>query len=160
MCFLLFTCRCDLYMFFCGCDRLCICCLFLKQNRYICRIFQLVVSCLYVKCLSGRKYTRYLSFYFIMSRIIQGLSITLATITLFYTTKDWNCVSKFLCVSYEARTANEGPFQAFIFITLTCYILQAFFYMKFFDSMHLGTSLLRDTRSLLKNHQFSGFVCF
>ena len=131
------------------------------SNKCIKAFFQKVVSCMYLNFAMSwcnikfnPKYARFLSYYYLISRIMNGLTILCITIVLFYGTADvnWDCI---VCTSQESRNENGEALQIFLFFTMFCYVLQYFLYVYICDSMHLGISLFRNTKTLTMNTQFS-----
>ena len=138
-----------------------------KFKRIMSKFYQSVVSLLFVNCFTLKSrgnhfkmYTRYLSYYYITSRAVQGLIIVTITIVLFYVTENVdskNC-NKIFCTSTDSRYANPIPMQIALFVCFSCYIIQYLCYLSFFNSMHLGASLYRTTKTLTSNHQFSDAI--
>ena len=103
-------------------------------------------ACVCTGSLHGES-SRFLSYYYIITRITQGIFIVVISIVIFYATKDSNWDSVLL-PSAQARYAHSLELQLFLFATLFCYIMQYVFYRKMFDALHLGMLL-----------RFVTFVC-
>ena len=74
------------------------------------------------------KFSRYLSFYYLMARNLQGLILVLMTIGLYFGTMNSRFDCFFFCASPESRYANKRLFIAFLYIDLVCFV---FLYLCF-----------------------------
>ena len=138
-----------------------------KQNErlFLSALYQKIISCLYLSLLkwmpkNGKKkkrdYFGYLSYYYLTSRALQSSFILSVTLILFVLRVDWGHCP--ICTDFESRFAQSDQLMVFIIIALVASIAQYILYILFFNSMHLGTSLLRDTRTLVINHQFADAI--
>ena len=117
-------------------------------------LLQCMINIWYLKCkFNNHKRARYLSYYYTISRIIQSLIILTITIIMFYATRNenWTCV---ICTQSTSRNENHISMTICLFLTVACILCQYVFFQLFFNALHLGTSLNRDTGSLISKYQF------
>ena len=90
------------------------------------------------------KYLHLLSYFYLLSRVIQGITILSITII----------------VDFVFEPNNDHFASKFVFINVSfvgyimCYVL----YVIFHDSMNLGTSIERDIKTLAINYQFADAI--
>ena len=138
------------------------------RTKCISTTFKCIIMCLFNRCICfckkiiNREYTRSLSFYLIITRIVSGFWIALITIILYYTMRNVDFFDHemllYVIPQKHTRYQNSQLVQILLWLVLLCHFLQFAFYKLIFQSMNLGVSLQRDFTTYVLNYKFSDAI--
>ena len=118
-----------------------------RKIECIGRVNQFLISFLYgfaYKINFHYNYLHFLSYFFLLSRVTQGVVILIITL-----------------IIDSLDVINNDHFELkyiFMFVALVCYVLSIVFYVSFHDGMNLGKSIERNVKILTINYQFADAV--